>query len=91
MQFIRLDWDSNILWARDISAHHDINIDGDGDIDVLSSAEEFIDHHGLDIPTKNHYIRVLSPEGESEQTMSFLSVRLVHVAQRAQLSQHFFI
>ena len=71
-QLIRLDWDSNIVWTQDIYVHHDIDVTDDGDIFVLSAAEEFIDYEGLEIPVRNHYIKILSSEGEVRRSISFL-------------------
>jgi outer membrane protein assembly factor BamB len=71
-RLIRLDWDSNLIWTRDIDVHHDVDIAENGDIYVLSAANEFIDNDGLEIPVRNHYIRILSPQGEVRRSISFL-------------------
>jgi len=71
-RFVRLDWDSNIVWTQDIDVHHDVDVTESGDIYVLSAAEEFIDYDGLEIPVRNHYIRILSSQGDVRRSISFL-------------------
>lgn len=71
-RLIRLDWDSNIVWVQDVDVHHDVDVTEEGEIYILSAAEELIDYEGLEIPIRNHYIRILSPEGEVRRSISFL-------------------
>jgi hypothetical protein len=71
-RLVRLDWDSNIVWTQDIDVHHDVDVAENGDIYVLSAAEEFIDYDGLEIPVRNHYLRILSPRGDVRRSISFL-------------------
>ena len=71
-QLIRLDWNSEVVWSQEIYVHHDVDISDNGEIYVLSAAEEFTDHNGLEIPIRNHYIRILSPEGRVKRSISFL-------------------
>ena len=70
-KLIRLDWSSNVVWEQNVHVHHDIDISEGGDIYVLSAADEFIDYGGLEIPIRNHYIRILSPEGKIKRAISF--------------------
>ena len=71
-RLVRLDWDSDIVWTQDIDVHHDVDVAENGDIYVLSAAEEFIQYDGLEIPVRNHYIRILSPQGDVRRSISFL-------------------
>ncbi|MGH9463776.1 MAG: arylsulfotransferase family protein [Vicinamibacteria bacterium] len=73
-RLVRLDWDSDIVWTQDIDVHHDVDVAENGDIYVLSAAEEFIDYEGLEIPIRNHYVRILSSQGELRRSISFLPI-----------------
>ncbi len=39
---VKLDWDSNVKWMKNMSGHHDISIAGNGDIYVLTARNEYI-------------------------------------------------
>ncbi len=69
---IKLDKDSNLLWAFDGKAHHDLQVTDDGRIYTLTR-EAVVDpkyHDGEWI--LDNYISVLSPEGVELQRVSLL-------------------
>ncbi|MEJ2721710.1 MAG: arylsulfotransferase family protein, partial [bacterium] len=61
---VRLDWDSNVLWSSMGRFHHDITVDGGGNIFVLSRKDELLSMHGIPVPVLNDYIVVISGKGE---------------------------
>ena len=71
-KFLRLDWNSEVVWVRDMHIHHDIDISDNGDIYGLLAAEEFIDYGGLDLPVRNHYIQIFSKGGEPKRAISLM-------------------
>ncbi|MBW2291325.1 MAG: hypothetical protein JRG94_03340 [Deltaproteobacteria bacterium] len=36
MGLVKLDKDSNVIWSSDLKAHHDLEVQNDGDIYVLT-------------------------------------------------------
>ncbi len=67
---IKLDWNSRIKWFKKMRFHHDIAIDKNEDIYVLSSEDEVIFSRGLPVPIINDYITVLSNDGKFKKKIS---------------------
>lgn len=74
---IRLDKDSNLLWAYKGRSHHDQFVDEDGNIYVLTRTLNR--QHGLELesdlregPIVEDHITVLSPAGEELKSISIL-------------------
>lgn len=72
--FIRLDWDSNIKWTKEMAAHHDIAIDENDDIHVLTRKTEIATIKGTPVPIYNNCIVTLSRNGEFIRQVSLFSV-----------------
>ncbi len=60
----RLDWNSKLLWKRDLFAHHDIEIGESGEILVLARDFVEIPFQGAKIPILDDFIVAFTPEGE---------------------------
>lgn len=72
---IKLDKDSRLLWSYDCHAHHDIDVDEEGNIYILTSETIPLKD---DAPIIDNSIRILSPEGKLRQKLSLL--QLMHKA-----------
>ncbi len=66
---MRLDWESNVVWARPIPAHHDVSV-YEGKIHVLSREFERLKHDGAEITVLSDKIAVLSSDGEILENVS---------------------
>jgi hypothetical protein len=71
---MKLDWNSNIVWKKNIRSHHDIAIDENKKIYTLSRKDELVFISCLPVPILNDYIVVLSPNGKIEKEISLFKV-----------------
>ena len=62
--FIKLGWDSRIIWETNIYGHHDLYVKPNGDIYVLASTSDIVFFMGLPLPIRDDHIVVLTSEGE---------------------------
>lgn len=62
--FVKLGWDSRVIWETDIYGHHDFYVKPNGDIYVLASNSDIVFFAGLPLSIRDDHIVVLSPEGE---------------------------
>lgn len=76
---IYLDWNSNIKWKKKMSCHHDVCIDENKRIHVLTHKRELVFWHGIPVPIGNDYIVILSPDGKLEKKVSVFSLVKNHV------------
>ncbi|MDO9171153.1 MAG: arylsulfotransferase family protein [bacterium] len=70
---VRLDRDSRLLWAYPGHCHHDLHVDDDGRIWVLTREAELAPRFGGDVPALLDYFTVLSPEGKFERRIPLLA------------------
>jgi hypothetical protein len=70
---VKLDKESNILWAFKGRCHHDLYVAPNGDIYVLTRKYRK-DHEKLDIdgPIREDFVTVLSPDGNPIKSVSLL-------------------
>lgn len=61
---VKVDWNSNVLWQRPLAAHHDLDIDADGRIHVLTYRVRHYTHGEGKIPIKDVDITLVSPKGK---------------------------
>lgn len=71
---IRLDWDSKLLWASDITAHHDLEVLPDGRIWVLTREARLIPRINSDEPVLEDFATLLDAGGRVEESLSLLEV-----------------
>ena len=74
VMLMRLDWNSNIIWTKKMRAHHDVDVDEDGNIYVLTRRDDVIFKRGLPVPVLGDYIVVLSPGGKVKKEVSLYNV-----------------
>ncbi len=69
---IKIDKDSNLLWASDLRAHHDLEVLPDGTIYVLSREAHLVPRISKDRPVLEDFISVLDPDGTERRRISIL-------------------
>ena len=74
---VKLDRKSNVLWATDNKAHHDFEVQPNGDIYVLARTAHIIPHIDPEKPTLEDYVVVLDPAGNEKRRVSLLTA-LMH-------------
>jgi hypothetical protein len=72
--FIRLDWDGKIKWFKEEMAHHDIEIEENGDIYFISKRNEVIWYYGIPTPIANDYIVLYSRDGSIKKEISVYNI-----------------
>ena len=69
---IKLDRDSNLVWASEERAHHDIDVLPDGDIYTLTRKAHILPRINPDKPVLEDFITVLGPDGRTKESFSLL-------------------
>lgn len=72
--FVRLDWQSNVKWERQMRYHHDIAVDENGDIYILDRKDAVVFICGLPVPILNDYIVIMSSEGVIKKEIDLFKV-----------------
>jgi outer membrane protein assembly factor BamB len=67
---LRLSWDSTPEWKLDFSAHHDLEVAGNGDIYVLEDSLRQVEFDGGSVTIQDNAVVVVSPAGEVERRFS---------------------
>ncbi|MBD3388013.1 MAG: hypothetical protein GF416_03095 [Candidatus Altiarchaeales archaeon] len=61
---MRVGWNSSREWTMEGRTHHDLSLDGDGNLYVLTNRRADIPEISEDIPVVDNQIEVYTPEGE---------------------------
>lgn len=69
---IRIDKDSELIWAEPCNAHHDLWVNAHGTIDVLTRAGRTVDRINEDAPILEDFISTFSGDGELQRRISLL-------------------
>ncbi len=69
---VKMDRDSNLLWAFARPAHHDIFVEPSGEIVVLSRRARIVERLDPDEPALLDYVSWLTPHGELVRDLSLL-------------------
>lgn len=69
---IKLDRASNLLWATEIGAHHDLQVQPDGDIYVLTRRAHEIDRLARGRLLLEDFVTILGPDGAPKRSVSLL-------------------
>jgi hypothetical protein len=67
---VRLDRDSNVLWSYDGVAHHDLDVDLDGNVYVLTRTAHSMPEFHDELFVLEDFVTVLSPAGEELRSVS---------------------
>lgn len=67
---IKVDKDSNVLWARLNGAHHDLEVLDDGDILVLTRTAHLLSRLDPVRPTLEDFMTLLGPDGTEKRSVS---------------------
>jgi hypothetical protein len=70
---IKLDKDSNLIWARLVRAHHDLDVMSNGDICVLTRKARIVPHLHPRNPVLEDFISILGPGGKEKKRVSLLT------------------
>jgi hypothetical protein len=70
---VRLDRDSNVLWAYPGTCHHDLDLDAAGNIHVLTRQSRVVDRLHPEKPVLLDFVTVLSPAGEELRRIDLLA------------------
>ena len=70
----RLDRNSRVLWARDLPTHHDLQVQPNGEIYVLTRYAREIPRVNERAPTLEDRVAVLDPEGNLIKEVSILEM-----------------
>jgi len=71
---LKLGWDGELLWNADIAAHHDLDLLPDGRVAVLTYRHRLIPSIDPTIPVRDHYVAILSAEGELLEEVSITDI-----------------
>ncbi len=72
LAILRLDKDSNVLWAYEIPAHHDFEVLPEGDILVLTRKPRLIPEVHATLPILEDFLVRLTPTGEVRSRISLV-------------------
>ncbi len=69
---LKLDRHSKLIWARPLSAHHDLEVMPDGDIYVLTREAHIVPWFSEQTPVLEDFISILDSEGKERERISVL-------------------
>jgi hypothetical protein len=69
---VKIDRDSKLLWSSPLQAHHDLEVQPNGDIYVLTRKARVIPRIHPSAPILEDFISVLGPDGAEKQRVSLL-------------------
>ena len=69
---VKLDKDSNVIWAKRNGAHHDLQVLPNGDIAVLARVARVIERVDYRRPTLEDFVLILDANGEEGERYSLL-------------------
>lgn len=69
---VKIDKDSNLIWASSQNAHHDLEVQANGDIYVLTRKAHVVPRLDPHAPILEDFVSILSPEGKLKAEMSLL-------------------
>jgi hypothetical protein len=71
---MRLSWEGEIEWQRDMTSHHDVALAPGGSLFTLTYRHELLPSVHPEIPVRSHFLAEVSPEGELLEEVSFLDL-----------------
>jgi hypothetical protein len=69
---IKLDRDSELLWAHDGLAHHALDVAGDGRVHVLTRKARVIERYNAERAILEDFVTILAPDGRELDSISLL-------------------
>jgi len=69
---VKIDKDSKLLWSSPLPAHHDLEVEPNGDIYTLTRVAQMIPRIHPSAPILEDFISVLGPDGVEKQRVSLL-------------------
>lgn len=71
---MRLNWQGQVVWRKDITAHHDVDVTPSGDIIVLSFERRLLEAIHPRVPTRDDHLTLLKPDGEVIESLSLYDI-----------------
>lgn len=71
---LRLSWDGRVVWRREINAHHDVSLTGDGKLLTLVMKRRRIPEIDPEHDVADDLITLLSPDGRVLESVSLYDV-----------------
>lgn len=71
---MRLNWDSQIIWGKNIRTHHDIDIADNNDIYTITNEDKLVFIYCIPVPIVNNKIVILSPDGRIKKEVSLFKI-----------------
>lgn len=68
--FLKLDWESNVLFDIKITAHHDFEFLPDGDIAILANENRLVQHGGRQLPILDDIVVIIDSQGKIKRKFS---------------------
>ncbi|MBW2726285.1 MAG: aryl-sulfate sulfotransferase [Deltaproteobacteria bacterium] len=72
MGLVKLDKDSNVIWSSDLKAHHDLEVQNDGDIYVLTRKAHRVPRIDASAPILEDFVSILNSDGKLKAELSLL-------------------
>jgi hypothetical protein len=71
---LKLDNRSRLLWAKPYPVHHDLHVEPDGTIFVLTREAHIVPRVSERAPILEDYVSILGPDGAEQQRVSLLEI-----------------
>jgi hypothetical protein len=69
---VKIDKDSNVIWSSDLKTHHDLEVQNNGDIYVLTRKARQLPRIHPSTPILEDFVSILSPQGDLKAEFSLL-------------------
>lgn len=69
---VKLDRDSNVIWARDHKVHHDLEVSPNGEIVILAREARVVQWVNPNRPVLEDFVMILGPDGNARRSLSLL-------------------
>jgi hypothetical protein len=76
MGLVKLDRDSNVLWASPLQAHHDLAVTASGDVYVLTRKARVVPEVHPEKPVLEDFVTVFDAQGNEKRSVSLLAAFL---------------
>jgi hypothetical protein len=73
---LRLNWDSELIWAKKMRFHHDIDVAYNKHVFTITRRREVIPFKSEEISILNDYLTIFSPSGKLKKNISILDLFL---------------
>lgn len=75
-RLIKFSWDGEIVWEKEIVAHHDVGLTPSNRIAVLTRHVHLVPEIHPDVPIRDHFITILNQKGKVVESVSIAEIML---------------